>query len=67
MKKIVRKLLVISLSVSLVLINIPSLALLPSLTTIVSGVANPKAHGQATTNTVTKEISESLNELPSIK
>ena len=54
-------------NISLVLIRIPSLALLPSLTTIASGVAKPKAHGQATTNTVTNEIIDSSKDLPIIR
>ena len=40
--------------ISLFLTKIPFLIHIPSLTTIASGVANPKLHGQATTRIVTK-------------
>ena len=53
--------------VSLFLTKIPLLAHTPSLTTIASGVASPKAHGHATTNTVTKVEIASLTSNPSIK
>lgn len=39
-------------SISLFFTNIPLLAHRPSLTTIANGVAKPRLHGQATTNTV---------------
>lgn len=42
--------------ISLFFTNIPLLAHTPSLTTIASGVANPKLQGQATTNTVIKVL-----------
>ena len=61
LSKIIVSILFTFSNVSLVLISIPFLALLPSLTTIASGVAKPKAQGQATTKTVTNEIIDSLN------
>ena len=42
--------------ISLFFIKIPFDAHFPSLTTIARGVANPKLHGQATTNTVTNVV-----------
>ena len=41
---------------SLVFTNIPLLLEFPDAITIASGVANPKLHGQATTNTLTKTL-----------
>lgn len=50
---------------SLFFTNIPLLAQSPSLTTIASGVANPKLQGQATTSIVTNVIIASPNSAPS--
>ena len=54
-KTIVSTLLAFS-RVSLFLTSIPFLAQIPSPTTMASGVARPKAQGQATTKTVTKDM-----------
>ena len=43
-------------NISLFFIKIPFEAHFPSLTTIASGVANPKLHGHATTNIVTNVV-----------
>ena len=48
--------------VSLVLIKIPFLAQSPKATTRASGVARPKAQGQAMTKTVTNLVREVLKE-----
>ena len=54
LSKITVSILLASSNTSLVLTKIPFLAQTPSDTIVASGVASPKAQGQATTKTVTK-------------
>lgn len=54
-------------NISLFFTNIPLLAHNPSLTTIASGVANPRLQGQATTNTVINVLNAVPKSYPKIK
>ena len=54
-------------NISLFFTNIPLLAHIPSLITIASGVAKPKLHGHATTNTVTNVLNAVPKSYPKIK
>ena len=65
-KTIVSTLLMAS-NTSLVFINIPFLAVIPIATTTANGVANPKAHGQDITKTVTNLVSEIFKLYPNNK
>ena len=65
-KTIVSTLLMAS-NTSLVLINIPFLAVIPIATTTANGVASPKAQGQDITKTVTNLVSEIFKLYPNSK